>query len=67
MFQGAITAIVTPFTEDGKLDEQSLRKLVQFQIENHIDGIVPCGTTGEGSTLEPEEQKKAIESNRGSD
>ncbi len=61
MFQGTITAIITPFTEDGKLDERALRKLVVFQIENQIDGIVPCGTTGEGSTLEGDEHEKVIE------
>ena len=51
MFKGAITAIVTPFTEKGEIDEPSLRKLVDFQIKNKIDGIVPCGTTGESPTL----------------
>lgn len=61
MFQGAITAIVTPFTEKGELDEESLRKLVEFQIKNKIDGIVPCGTTGESPTLADDEHKKVIE------
>ena len=41
MFKGAITAIVTPFTEKGGLDKESLRNLVEFQIKNNIDGIVP--------------------------
>ena len=61
MFKGAITAIVTPFTERGSLDEESLRKLVEFQIKNNIDGIVPCGTTGESPTLDHEEHGRVIE------
>lgn len=61
MLKGAITAIVTPFKEDGSIDEQALRNLVEFQIKNKIDGIVPCGTTGESSTLNYEEHEKVIE------
>ena len=61
MFRGAITAIVTPFTKKGDLDEVALRKLVGFQIKNNIDGIVPCGTTGESPTLDYEEHDKVIE------
>lgn len=61
MFKGAITAIVTPFIEKGDVDEESLRNLVDFQIKNNIDGIVPCGTTGESPTLNYEEHKKVIE------
>ncbi len=45
MFQGVFTALVTPFNGDGKLDESTLRKLVDFQIENGVDGLVPVGTT----------------------
>lgn len=61
MFQGAITAIVTPFRKDGNLDLSALRKLVEFQVSNKIDGIVPSGTTGESPTLELEEYKKVVE------
>ena len=61
MFQGAITAIVTPFRQNGDLDENALRNLVEFQIKNRIDGIVPCGTTGESPTLEHNEHRKVIE------
>ena len=61
MFKGAITAIVTPFSENEGIDEQALRNLVKFQIENGIDGIVPCGTTGESPTLDHEEHQKVIE------
>ena len=46
MFRGAIVAIVTPF-KNGKVDEGALRELIEFQIANGTDGIVPCGTTGE--------------------
>jgi len=60
MFKGAIVAIVTPF-KDGKVDEPALRDLIEFQIANGTDGIVPCGTTGESSTLTHEEHDKVIE------
>lgn len=59
-FQGAITAIVTPFLENGDLDLGSLKKLVEFQIKNGIDGLVPCGSTGEAATLSDEEKKLVI-------
>ena len=61
MFKGAITAIVTPFMEDGKLDLEALRGLVNFQVENNIEGIVPCGTTGESPTLEYNEHKLVVQ------
>ena len=61
MFKGAMTAIVTPFTEKGSIDEEALRKLVEFQIKNRIDGLVPCGTTGESPTLDYDEHEKVIE------
>jgi len=61
MFKGAITAIITPFDENGNVDEQALRQLVEFQIKNNIDGIVPCGTTGESPTLSHEEHHKVVE------
>ena len=60
IFKGAFTAIVTPFKEDGRLDEKALKALVEFQIKNKIDGIVPCGTTGESPTLDYEEHHKVI-------
>ena len=44
MIHGSIVAIVTPF-KNGKVDEKSLRDLIEFQIENGTHGIVPCGTT----------------------
>ena len=60
MFQGVFTALITPFTRDGKIDEQALRKLIDFQIDNGIDGLVPVGTTGESPTLSPEETEQVI-------
>ena len=46
-FAGAGTALVTPFTKGGELDEGALRRLVRRQVEGGIDVLVPCGTTGE--------------------
>src|SRR6266568_4162710 len=60
MFKGSIVAIVTPF-KNGKVDEEKLRELVEFQIAGGTDGIVPCGTTGESSTLDYEEHERVIE------
>ncbi len=60
MFKGAIVAIVTPF-RDGKVDEEAYRNLIEFQIANGTDGIVPCGTTGESSTLSHEEHDRVID------
>ncbi|MDR3630358.1 MAG: 4-hydroxy-tetrahydrodipicolinate synthase [Desulfocapsaceae bacterium] len=59
-FHGAAVALITPFT-NGKLDEQGLVRLLEFQIENGTHCIVPCGTTGESATLSFAEHKKAIE------
>ena len=61
MFKGVYTAIVTPFKDDNKIDEQALRKLVDFQINNGVQGIVPVGTTGESPTLDHEEHHRVIE------
>jgi 4-hydroxy-tetrahydrodipicolinate synthase len=61
MFQGAHTAIVTPFNKDGSVDYARFRELLEFQIENGIDGIVPVGTTGESPTLNNDEHMKVIE------
>ena len=60
MFQGAMTAIVTPFKE-GKVDEDALQKLIENQLKNGIKGIIPCGTTGESATLAFEEHKRVVE------
>lgn len=60
MFKGAMVAIVTPF-KNGQVDEKALRELIEFQIANGTDGIVPCGTTGESATLSHEEHDRVIE------
>ncbi len=54
MFKGTFTAIITPF-KNNKIDFDSLEKLINYQMDNGISGIVPVGTTGEGSTLSKEE------------
>ena len=59
-FQGAGTALVTPFKRDGSIDESALRLLVDEQIRGGIDMIMPCGTTGEGATLEAEEADQVL-------
>jgi len=58
-FQGAFTALVTPF-KNGSLDEEAYRAHVEWQIEQGIHGLVPCGTTGESATLSHEEHKRVI-------
>jgi 4-hydroxy-tetrahydrodipicolinate synthase len=58
--KGIYTALVTPFKDD-RIDEESLKKLIAFQIEGNVDGIVPCGTTGEAATLSYEEHERVIE------
>jgi 4-hydroxy-tetrahydrodipicolinate synthase len=60
MFTGTITALVTPLRGD-KLDEEALRRLVEEQIAAGIDGLVPCGTTGESPTLTNEEHLRVIQ------
>ncbi len=59
MFKGSIVAIVTPFT-NGAVDQEKLRELVEFQITNGTDAIVPCGTTGESSTLDYDEHMDVV-------
>ena len=59
--EGAFTALITPFKNNGAVDEEGLRTNVEFQIEKGIDGLVPCGTTGESATLSYEEHKRVIE------
>ena len=59
-FAGAGTALVTPFTPDGALDEAALRKLVRRQVEAKIDVLVPCGTTGEAVTMSAAEQERVV-------
>ena len=58
--KGSITALITPF-KDGKVDEAAFRKLVNWQIEQGTNGLVPCGTTGESPTLSHDEHARVIE------
>ena len=60
-FRGVGVALITPFHSDGSLDEKTLRKLVDFQIDGGTDFLVPCGTTGENPALTQEEHLRVIE------
>src|SRR5206468_11726769 len=60
-FTGTGTALVTPFRNDGALDELALEELIQRQIDRGIDFLVPCGTTGESPTLTHEEHLRVVE------
>ena len=59
MFNGALSAIVTPF-RDGEIDERALRDHIEWQIQSGVDGIVPCGSTGESATLTHDEHDRVI-------
>jgi 4-hydroxy-tetrahydrodipicolinate synthase len=61
MFKGSMVAIVTPFDSKGNFDEETYRQLIEFQIANGTDCIVPCGTTGESATLDYEEHDRVIQ------
>jgi 4-hydroxy-tetrahydrodipicolinate synthase len=61
MFKGSIPALVTPFDDDGAIDEKAFRAHVEWQIEEGSTGLVPVGTTGESPTLSHEEHKRVIE------
>jgi 4-hydroxy-tetrahydrodipicolinate synthase len=60
-FAGCGTALVTPFTSDGAVDEPALRSLVNWQIEQGVHFLVPIGSTGEAATLTPAEQRRVVE------
>jgi 4-hydroxy-tetrahydrodipicolinate synthase len=60
MFRGSITALITPF-RDGGVDEKAFRELVEWQIAEGSDGLVPCGTTGESPTLSHAEHMRVVE------
>ena len=61
LIKGSITALVTPMKEDSSIDYESLKNLINFQIDNGIDGIVAVGTTGESATIDFEDHIKLIE------
>jgi 4-hydroxy-tetrahydrodipicolinate synthase len=58
---GCGTALATPFTAGGAVDERALRGLVDWQLDEGIDFLVPCGSTGEAATLSPDEQRRVVE------
>lgn len=60
MFEGTYTALVTPF-RDGEVDYAALAKLIERQVEGGVDGLVPCGSTGESATLSHEEHERVID------
>jgi len=59
-FEGTLTALVTPFRTDGTVDLEALADLIEWQIESRIDGLVPCGSTGESATLSHEEHSAVV-------
>ena len=61
MFTGCYTALVTPFTPNGAVDEARLQELVETQLRGGVTGLVPCGTTGESPTLDHHEHERVIE------
>jgi 4-hydroxy-tetrahydrodipicolinate synthase len=62
VFEGVHTALVTPFREaDGAVDEAALRELVERQVAGGVDGLVPCGSTGESATLSHAEHRRVVE------
>lgn len=60
IFRGVHTALVTPFTSTGAVDIGAFKRLVEYQIASGIDGLVPCGTTGESSTLTHDEHDRVV-------
>lgn len=60
MFRGSMTALVTPFHQDGSLDKEAFRALVEWQIDEGSSGLVPVGTTGESPTLTHEEHREVV-------
>lgn len=60
IFKGVCTAIVTPFNEENEINFDEFKRLINFQIDNNVNGIVVCGTTGEASTLSCEEKEELI-------
>ena len=59
--KGCGTALVTPFTQDGGIDERALRAIVDWQIGDGIHFLVPCGSTGEAATMTPAEHRRVVE------
>jgi 4-hydroxy-tetrahydrodipicolinate synthase len=61
IFRGLGTALITPFTDSGALDESALERFVDFQIDGGVDFLVPCGTTGENPALTAAEHRRVVE------
>lgn len=61
LFRGTATALVTPFRSDGSIDFSALERLIEFQIAEGIEALVPCGSTGEAATLSTAERLEVIE------
>ncbi|QLH75158.1 MAG: 4-hydroxy-tetrahydrodipicolinate synthase [Methanomassiliicoccales archaeon] len=61
MFAGCATALITPFKDNGELDEEGIRELVRIQEREGVDAVVPCGTTGESATLSHKEHLRVIQ------
>jgi 4-hydroxy-tetrahydrodipicolinate synthase len=59
--RGCATALVTPFKSDGSIDEEALTRLIEYQINNGVKLLVPCGTTGESATMTEEEDQRVIQ------
>ena len=59
--EGVYPALITPFTADGGVDKEGLRRLVEYVVEGGVAGIVPCGTTGESATLSHKEHEEVID------
>jgi len=60
-FDGTVVAMITPFRESNEIDEEGFRKNINFLIENHVDGLLAAGTSGESATITISEQKKLID------
>jgi 4-hydroxy-tetrahydrodipicolinate synthase len=61
MFKGSLTALVTPFTASGAVDEAAFQAFVDWQIQQGTQGLIPVGTTGESPTLTHDEHKRVVE------
>lgn len=61
MFKGIYTALITPFTAQGAVDEKAFQEFAEWQIEQGVHGLVPCGTTGESPTLSHDEHNRVID------
>ncbi len=59
--KGVFPALITPFTDEGKIDEEGFKRILDFVTEGGVSGVVPCGTTGESATLSHEEHKRVID------